>query len=204
MKSCIRIKLTFHSGKCWSFSNERSFLVYILLEAPQRPKERIPQPHVPYFYLLRPNFAKIWNLWDFGFFKWIPRARACTRGSSEFTDFSSVFEKSSKMEDRGRRLFHYILWGFTEGFRVSFHNIYKNAMLVLGTFQPALRFFFNFHITPRARACTRKRLPSHAECEVTYKFSNCLKSIQNQNGVLINVVKTSFKHLSTTSNSMVK
>ena len=129
---------------------------------------------------------------------------ACTRGCSEFTDFSSVFEKSSKMEERGRRLFHYILWGFTEGFRVSFHNIYKNAMLVLGTFQPALRFFFNFHIIPRARACTRKRLPSHAECEVTYKFSNCLKSIQNQNGVLINVVQTSFKHLSTTSNSMVK
>ena len=144
-----------HMARFQCFSNERSFLVYILLEAPQRPKERIPQPHVPYFYLLRPNFAKIWNLWDFGFFKWIPRARACTRGSSEFTHFSSVFEKSSKMEDRGRRLFHYILWGFTEGFRVSFHNIYKNAMLVLGTFQPALRFFFNFHITPRARACTR-------------------------------------------------
>ena len=93
-------------------------------------------------------------------------------------------------------------------FRVSFHNMYKNAILVLGTFQPTLRFFLNLHIVPRARACTRvytrARLPSHAECEVTYKFSNCLKSTQNLNGVLINVVKTSFKHLSTTSNSMVE
>ena len=140
------------------FSNERSFLVHILLEAPQRPKERIPQPYVPYFYLLRPNFAKIWDLWDFGFFKWIPRARACTRESSESTDFSYVFQKSSKMEVCVTILFHNIFWGFTEGFRVSFHNIYKNAILVLGTFQPTLRFFLNLHIVPRARACTRVRV----------------------------------------------
>ena len=123
-----------------------------LLEAPQRPKERIPQPYVPYFYLLRPNFAKIWDLWDFGFFKWSPRARACARGGSEFIDFSYVFEKSSKMEVCVTILFHNIFWGFTEGFRVSFHNMYKNAILVLGTLQPTLRFFLNLHIVPRAHA----------------------------------------------------
>ena len=107
-----------------------------------------------------PSTAKFCKkfLWDFGFFKWSPRARACTRESSESTDFSYVFEKSSKMEVCLSILFHNIFWGFTEGFRVSFENIYKNAILVLGTFQPTLRFFLNLHIVPRARACTRVRV----------------------------------------------
>ena len=101
---------------------------------------------------------------------------ACTRGSSESTDFSYVFEKSSKMEVCVTILFHNIFWGFTEGFRVSFHNIYKNAILVLGTFQPTLRFFLHLHIAPRARACARRwvchRTPnvrSHTSFQTAWK-----------------------------------
>ena len=101
------------------------------------------------------KFCKILKFVRFWIFQVNP---ACTRESSESTDFSYVFEKSSKMEVCVTILFHNIFWGFTEGFRVSFHNIYKNAILVLGTFQPTLRFFLNLHIVPRARACTRVRV----------------------------------------------
>ena len=52
-----------------AFGNQRSFLVHILLKAPQRPKEWIPQLYITYFYFLNPKSAKKMKFLSFWIFE---------------------------------------------------------------------------------------------------------------------------------------